>query len=170
MQAIGTLLALAIAIAVPWFQHRLAAKKESEKESLVARSHALASLHQLRLWKFSLDHAIAEFNKADKPVSYGVWTRLKEVTNLTKIDVRMVREAKDLGPASQSTQTFFFHATMANIAADNGTYGDSPESHERAFRLHATRALESCLRAIRVLSAIAGKDEPTAYQTEPDWM
>jgi len=164
VQAVGSVLAIFVAVAVPWQQHRAAIKRQQATEDSRARALALANLNLFRNWHYSIQGALDAFGQAPKPLTFNNWKHIQGIIEVNPTDTALMDRSDGFGPASGIVQDFLYHAQLAWFATDNAILSDGDETHEQAFFEHANAAALKLSQAIRILEKLAGAGAKNHYR------
>jgi len=167
VQAVGSLVGIAIAIAVPWAQHRLAEKRDRRAASARARAISLAHLEFFREHKLKIDAVESYFHSMGLPRQANDWLNLRSMIDITRIGASLMERSDAFGDAAPQVQNFLYHYVMASVAADNGIRDSSDPDHENAFAEHLMDANSALLAAITVVEKTAAAGAPNRYRTQP---
>lgn len=164
VQAVGSLIGIAIAIAVPWAQHRLNSRRDRHASIARARALSLAYLDFFREQKMAIDAMRSAFDGMNRPATAAAWVNLRSMINITRIGRSLMEASDSFGDASLEVQEFLYHYVMASIAADNAITTEADPDHEDAFIKHLNYADTALLAAIKAVERTAAAGAPNPYR------
>lgn len=166
VQAVGSVLGIGIAIAVPWAQHRLALARDRAAAELKARSLALDSLLFFRDYLFSTGHVLDIAKNEPRPISIERWKHLESLVDVGGLSQSVRTQSDGFGTATADVQNFLYHYLMASISAGNAVRTPGDENHREAFLSHLERADKSILATVWEVEAIAAAGAENLYRNK----
>jgi len=164
VQAVGSVLGIAIAIAVPWAQHQLALARDRAAAELKARSLALDSLLFFRDYLLATGQVLDIAKREPRPITIERWKYLESLIDVGGLSQSVRTHSDGFGIATADVQSFLYHYLMASISAGNAVRTRGDEDHREAFLSHLERADKSILATVWKVEAIAAAGAENPYR------